>query len=128
VFVDAAEHDVRPSQIVATDIGGEETLAMIVFSPRQVLANESSTGPTGRLLRLANQDESLTFMRSHTGEPLQAAPPTEWLVEPGVEAVVLVASEQGEPSAAEVIERLFPTERMEASQRRIESPGTPGEG
>ena len=112
LFADADGHDVAPRQVVVVDVAGREALAMVVFGPEQLVSIEPRVGPAGRVLRLATHEESLGFVRAVPDNGVEAAglPDAwaEWLVEPGEEPVVQTALDEGEPTAAELIERLFP--------------------
>jgi hypothetical protein len=112
-YVDANGLDLAPLQLVLVEFERRESLAMVAFGPNQLVANEAGVGTEGRVVRLATENDVRRF---GVGSPTQnstlaeSLPPTwsEWLVEAGAEPSVQLALDNGAPSVAEFIQRLFP--------------------
>src|SRR5881396_1733176 len=53
LYVDANGVDVAPDQLVVLQRGGAEAIARVVFSPAQLVSNEPSVSPEGKISRVA---------------------------------------------------------------------------
>lgn len=122
LFVASNGHDVAPGQLVVVEQQGREELAIVVFGPAQLVADEPGAGAVGKLLRLATDEEAARFeglMAPENGVSAAGLPSAwvEWLVAPGEAPGVQVAMDEDVPSAQEFIDRLFPGEEPRGSYR-----------